>query len=451
MKRKILSILFVLIFALSLMVPAQAAAEIGHYYDETHLLYSDDLVTLGAQVLPAFLKNYDFDLRVDVLTGMGEFSTVEEASEYLYTTYEYGSSNAGGTAFTVLVHEDADGVALDGWYAYFGGENDFWVTNAPWNMADVYDIMTEENWSGDLTQDIETLTDAITAMVEGLEGFIFAGGTGTYYETTPESVLSITNQGTEEPKQEPASEPVPELDNVTDAAALLTESEWQTLEQQARTISEQYGVGVYIITVDDYRDYAGGDVTDAAEKLYFGYKLGLGDNQDGILLLLSMAQRDYDLMVEGEYANYAFNTPGREHLVEFFLDDFGDNRWYDGFSDYLTWSADYLETAKNGEPYSDQNIPMDEADRIITILIWLAIILLVPLAVAGVYTLILVAKMHSVAKAVEASAYMTGDLHLTRRGDYFTHKTETRRKIETESSSSSSKSSGSTSHTSGKF
>jgi len=434
MKRKLWSIAAALVLTLVLMIPVQAA-EYGHYYDETELLYSDELEAIGTELLPVFLETYDIDLRVDVLTSLGDFTDVTEAAEYLYTEYGYGGTGGNGASLTLLVYEDADGVALDEWYAHFGGENSFWTTNAPWNIEEVYDIMAEENWAGDLEQDIQILTDAIGAMVEGLENFVLAGGTGEpNIETTGDT----------------QTESGPQLDNVTDEAGLLTDGEWQELERQARTISEQYGVGTYIVTVDDYRDYTDGDIYDAADEIYHGYTLGLGEDRDGVMLILSMARRDYLLITYGDFAKYAFSDDGKAYLEDFFLDDFGNDDWYNGFADYLTWSADYLENAKNGEPYSDDHVPMTDSARTTGILIRVGVILLVPLVIAGIYILILTSKMKSVTKAVEASTYMSGNLHLTRDFDRYSHTTETRRKIEKKESSSGS-SSGGGSGRSGKF
>ena len=42
---------------------------------------------------------------------------------------------------------------------------------------------------------------------------------------------------------------------VSDAAGLLTRDQWQKLEDAARSVSEQYDCGVYVITINDYRDY----------------------------------------------------------------------------------------------------------------------------------------------------------------------------------------------------
>ena len=240
-----------------------------------------------------------------------------------------------------------------------------------------------------------------------------------------------------------------QLDNITDSAMLLDESQWQQLEQQAREISQQYGVGVYVITVDDYRNYTNGDIYNAADAFYFDYDLGLGDDRDGILLLLSMAERDYLLIAYGGQAKYAFNESGREKLVDYFLDDFGSDYWYEGFADYLTWSEDYLAQAKNGTPYSAGNLPMSAEERDQAISIRVAAIFLVPLLIAGVYVAILNGKMKSVAAAEEAYSYRSGNLQLYREHDHFAYTTTVRRKIEKESSSRSS--SGGGSGTSGKF
>lgn len=239
-----------------------------------------------------------------------------------------------------------------------------------------------------------------------------------------------------------------QINNITDVAGLLTESEWETLERQARDMTETYGFGVYAIAVDDYEAFVYGDVNDAAEMLYEEYTLGEGEDRDGLLLLLSMAQRDYSLHVNGDFGEYAFTGYGREEMAEFFLDDFGDDDWYGGFSDYLEWCGNYLEAANNGEPFSKDNPPMDAAGRTKAILTGIAAILLIPLVAAWIVLLILGSKMKSVAAATQAASYIKGNLILTDSQDRYTHTTQTKQKVKSESSGSS-KSSGNA--TSGKF
>lgn len=44
-----------------------------------------------------------------------------------------------------------------------------------------------------------------------------------------------------------------QLNYVTDDAGILTDSQWEDLEQRAQQVSEEYQCGVYMITVDDLR------------------------------------------------------------------------------------------------------------------------------------------------------------------------------------------------------
>jgi len=154
------------------------------------------------------------------------------------------------------------------------------------------------------------------------------------------------------------------LDNITDAVGLLDENQLLTLESQAREISETYDFGVYTIVLDDYRLYADGDLYHATEQIFEEYDLG--EDGNGLLLLLSMEDRDYCLLAYGDYAQYAFSDEGQDCLDDYFLDEFSADAWYDGLTEYLNWSADYLEAAQNGQPYSYDNAPMSEEQRSFT-------------------------------------------------------------------------------------
>ncbi len=461
MRRKRFALTAALLLSLALMTPALAWSECGVIYDETELLWSEELERLGTEVLPGITEKYDIDMRVDILTSISGYDNdLPTAAEGIYEDYGYGSaSGSNGVTLTLLVHEDEAGVALDGWHPYAAGESWELTTNATWNICRNSDTwLSEEAWSGNLEQDIKALTGAVTDMAEGLESFVLAGGVhSTIWSPVTQSL--VTEEEVPEksdapaPQETPASEPeeapaaTSQINNITDVAGLLTESEWETLERQARTLSEDYSFGVYVIAVDDYEDYAYGDVQDAAEALYHGYELGVGADRDGILLLLSMYDRDYSLIANGDFGEYAFNAEGREALTEFFLDDFADDDWYGGFSDYLTWCGSYLEAAQNGEPFSAGNPPMDAAGRMSAILIRVAVILLLPLIIAFIVILILGSKMRSVAAATQAKRYIKGNLILTDQYDRYTHTTETRQKVKSESGNSKSSGGG----TSGKF
>lgn len=203
---------------------------------------------------------------------------------------------------------------------------------------------------------------------------------------------------------------------VDDEAAILTLSEVETLEARAAEISEHYGVGVYICIVDDFGDYGYPDAATASYSIYHAQSLGYGSGRDGILLLLSMSNRKYATFVYGDKAEPIFPDGKLIKLENAFLDDFADDDWYDGFSDYLEGCASIL-SVDSGEFTWPQ------------FLRHLGISFGIGLLLALIVCQLLKMKMRSVYRQAEASAYVTAEgLQLTRREDVFTHTTTARRK-----------------------
>ena len=238
-----------------------------------------------------------------------------------------------------------------------------------------------------------------------------------------------------------AEEAGAQLHYVTDAAGLLSKNENILLEKMAESVSQKYGVGVYIVTVEDYRDFHSEGVYKATYTIYHEYTMGEGPNRDGIMLLLSMDDRDWAMFCYGSRCEYAFNSYGQEKLEKVFLDNFGENDWYGGFEDYVKECNVYLEKAAAGKPV--------RASLFFPILIVIGLSLLA----ATVIVTVIWEKMGKVSEKATANYYISAGLRLTEQTDRFTHKTTSSRKIERSSSSggSSSESGGGGSGRSGKF
>lgn len=441
--KRILILLLALLTALLLAVSASAAAEYGAIYTEAECLTSDELEVLGNDHLPQFTETYGIDLRVDVLTGIGDFDSLEDAAIAIYEEYDYGYGDGrNGVTLTLLVHEDGDGAALDDWYVCAAGDSDELTTNGPWNVYPVLnEIMREESWSGDAEQDAKTLAAAVVGTRDALEAFVLAGGVaGSVWSPVTNALLSPPADFSDLSDSFPA--PGEPIGYVTDTAGIMTAAERQSLAQAAQAVSEAYGFGVYIITVESFRDATGcSDVFDGASALYRTYELGDGDEHRGVLLLLSMAERDYSLITYSDYGNFVFDEDTREEMTYSFWDDFRHDDWYTGFADYI----DACDAVLSGG-----------ADKVSgEIAVKTGIIFLVPLVVAAIVILILNAKMKSVAKATQAEVYAGDGLHLTASYDRFTHSTQVRHKRQTQSSGGGgggrSRSSGGFGGTSGKF
>ena len=222
-----------------------------------------------------------------------------------------------------------------------------------------------------------------------------------------------------------------ELAYVSDTESLLDDAEWAELEEKAQSVSENHSCGIYIVTVYDYSQINEEGAFYAAADIYHSNELGIGEGSDGVLLLLSMEERDYGLYVYGESAQEAFGEYAQTELEDVFLDNFADDDWYGGFLDYITTCDEYLQLAEAGTPVTEPEL--GPVGAFVTSLIIASVISII-------ICLLLLLKMRSVKKAAGADRYMTGGIKLSVQNDRYINTTVTRRKIERESSSSSSSS-----------
>lgn len=213
---------------------------------------------------------------------------------------------------------------------------------------------------------------------------------------------------------------------VFDEAELLTTPKAEELNQAAAELSVRYDCGVYIVTLFDYSEY-GSDVRSATENFFLTHDLGLGSDDNGVLLMLSMAQRDYALIAHGNLGNTAFTDYGKDLLSEEFLDEFRYDDWSGGFSDYLSVSGQFLEAAASGTP-----VDVEQGSGIGLTLV---MVLLIPALIAGIACGVMAASMKTARRKTEADDYSKG-AQITGHHDRFLTRTVVRQKIESSSSSS---------------
>lgn len=231
--------------------------------------------------------------------------------------------------------------------------------------------------------------------------------------------------------------------------------------------------------VGDMADYIDPDaVTETGETgmaaftEYAWDALGLAASHDsnGIMLALSMAERDFQMLAHGDTANAAFTDYGKYIMQDEFLDNFREDDWYGGFADYIAACGRYLEANANGTPIDVE--PSDETEEeyeplsfgdklffaaLMAFRFGLPLGLIVAFIVCAVYK----RQLKSVRRATEAARYtVSGGAEITAREDRFTHTTEVRTPIKTESddhdsgpsfSGGTTVNSGGFSHSGGKF
>lgn len=228
-----------------------------------------------------------------------------------------------------------------------------------------------------------------------------------------------------------------EQTHVVDLILCLSNDQWLELNEQAEEGSGE--CGVYLIILDDFRDYASSPQS-CAETLYRNNGYGVGADADGILLLLSMDDRDYAIVGHGPLGRTAVE------LVDdnVFLDDFRYDDWYSGFADYIDECSYAIGLAKT-YGYTDisgadgpQAVivpqPMPTGSRLAASF---PMILLGSAVVSLIVCLILLAQMKTARKQSGADAYVPDrGVEYRIRTDLYTHTTRSVRHVPKNNSSS---------------
>lgn len=197
-----------------------------------------------------------------------------------------------------------------------------------------------------------------------------------------------------------------------ETGALLTEEEILSLEQFCAETAEIYGCGIYVLTLNDYTKYHS-DPYEAAEVIYRNKGFGVGENKNGILLMLSMSERDYALVCYGDIGNSVFTDSMQDYIEDAFLEPLAVNDWYGGLATYVYCCARALESFdgnigeaypgyyENGEYYVDMGLRLQYVYRL-----YAPIIIGISLVIALVVCLIMKSRMKTAKIASRAEGYI---------------------------------------------
>jgi len=237
---------------------------------------------------------------------------------------------------------------------------------------------------------------------------------------------------------------------VLDAYGVLSDSEWQKLNDKATAITAKYECEVRIFVTPDMGK--SNDALEYAKDVFRSNGFGYGPDKSGIMLMLSMADRDYALIAHG-YGNTALTDHGRDVILEkYILPPLKENKYNEAFTAYLDKTSEFLEMARAGTPfdvdtdeeYLAQQAAGNRAAKIV-------FNILIPFLVALIVCLVFRAQMKTARKQRAAAKYIPeGGFVLTGSSDTFMYKTETRTTIESKSSGGTT-TSGGYSGSSGKF
>ncbi len=217
------------------------------------------------------------------------------------------------------------------------------------------------------------------------------------------------------------SSPIPQqrlLPRLTDQADLLTDSEEDALLMELNEISERQQCDVAVAIVNSLE---GKTATAYADDFYDYNGYGMGDGDDGILLLISMENREWAITTYG-FAITAFTDEGQAYMVKKFKRDLGAGRYSEAFEEFASLCDKFLTQAKSGKPYDSSNLPNDTVVLILT-----PIVLLIGFLFASLIMVPIKRKLKNVQRQESASSYIKeNSIHITDSSEQFLYNTVTK-------------------------
>lgn len=223
---------------------------------------------------------------------------------------------------------------------------------------------------------------------------------------------------------------------IADNAYLLTSGQASELEGKLDEISNRQNVDIVIVTVES----TDGMSARAYADDYYDYN---NYAPDGILLLVSMEERDWWVSTAG-YGITALTDAGLDYISDQFVPLLSEGEYYDAFVTFAQLCDDFITQARTGNPYDRNNLPKEPFRFSKNVLISLVVGLIVALIATG----IMKSKLKSVRQKAQADDYITpGSLELSYSRDLFlyTH-LDRREKPQASSGSSTHRSSSGTFH-----
>ncbi|MCK9524931.1 MAG: TPM domain-containing protein [Limnochordia bacterium] len=212
-----------------------------------------------------------------------------------------------------------------------------------------------------------------------------------------------------------------------DEVGLLSPTQNLELRQRLDQVSEAHRFDVVVAVVRDL-DYRAAHLyaADLFEDRGFGY----GPGEDGAILLLAMAERDFGFAALGSGIG-AFTPAGQEYLDKLFLPDLREDHYFEGFLAFANAVDDFLVMADGGTPYDSGNIPLLASERRAYQLIAVGASLFIALLAALITAQIAKSQLKSIRQQQYAHDYMRKDsLVVATSRDIFLYRNVTRQKKE---------------------
>lgn len=223
-----------------------------------------------------------------------------------------------------------------------------------------------------------------------------------------------------------------------DMADLLSDAEEASLLDALDEISLRQKMDVVIVTTETLD---GSDVVSFADDLYDYCQFGYGSNRDGLLLLISMEDRDWYISTCG-YGITAFTDAGIQYIGKQMTEDLSDGNYEAAFDTFIKLCDEFITQARTVKPYDRSNLPRGQMPAL-----WALIAIIVGVTIAVITVSQMKASLKTVRHQALAKNYVRdGSLNITQSKDLFLYRTVSRTERERDSGSSTHTSSSGSTH-----
>lgn len=146
---------------------------------------------------------------------------------------------------------------------------------------------------------------------------------------------------------------------VEDTYGVLSSDEISQLNSLAQQVSDTHHVGVYVRVFPNYESYY--NIESFSEAVYAREGMGYGDTEDGIMLILTMEDRSFDILARAGIAEEVFSSYVREQMADRIVYDYLKyDQYFEGFKNYIAIADEDLSYYEAGTPVSPEFDPYRE-------------------------------------------------------------------------------------------
>lgn len=202
-----------------------------------------------------------------------------------------------------------------------------------------------------------------------------------------------------------------QLERLVDDAKLLSESNSEQLLKKLNEISDKYMCDVVIVTIDSLNSK---EAKAYADDFYDKNGYGYGENDDGILLLISKKDRKWSISTFG-FGIKAFTDKGQEYIIESMKPYLSDNNFYEAFDKFADLCDEFIAQAKTGNPYDKNSMPFTPLS-----ISWIFISLVSGAVLSFLIMFAFKSQLKSVVKNDNANSYILPEsLNISKSKDVF--------------------------------